>query len=441
MSYRRIFALAICLGAALAITGESTYAQRVSNKSYRKPLPRPVSPARGRMAPAAFAAEELPAVGEQSRLAPSQPMPPGAMSAGDMAPYPFSDDSGPMPDYGSSGECCDDGYCEAPYDSGCCTTCEPYCSPSQWFFTADYLYLRSSFSDSTQFVEVDSQQATVEQTVTQFEFDYESSFRFGGGYRLSGCGDEIRFLYTRMESNSFGQQDAGNEVIVPYLIDAPLGGEYRFHGDVEINSYELEYAKTISLGGSSGCGCGCGDCCGGGGCCSSCAAWDLRWSGGFRAADAEWQRVYAALGTSDEFLEGAVSSMEFDGAGLKVGLEGRRYFFKGGWLSFYAKGDLSLLYGDLEFNTVATTEGGTAPDAIVRVSTTTNQIIPVTDLEAGVTSQVSCNGRVSAGYLLSAWHDLGFRDEIPLPSDFPVTYDDANILGFDGFFARLEYAF
>jgi hypothetical protein len=196
------------------------------------------------------------------------------------------------------------------------------------------------------------------------------------------------------------------------------------------------------LGGSSGCGCG--DCCGScscGGCCSSCPAWDLRWSGGFRAADVEWRRIYAALGTADEFLEDSVSSMEFDGAGLKVGLEGRRYFCQSGWLSVYAKGDLSLLYGDLEFSTVATAEGGTAPDAINRVSTTSNQIIPVTDLEVGVASQVSCYGRLTAGYLLSAWHDLGFRDEFPVGGDFPVTYDDANILGFDGFFARLEYAF
>jgi hypothetical protein len=36
---------------------------------------------------------------------------------------------------------------------------------------------------------------------------------------------------------------------------------------------------------------------------------------------------------------------------------------------------------------------------------------------------------------------LGFRDEIPLDNVFPLQYDDANILGFDGFFARFEYGF
>jgi hypothetical protein len=86
-------------------------------------------------------------------------------------------------------------------------------------------------------------------------------------------------------------------------------------------------------------------------------------------------------------------------------------------------------------------EGGTAPDQIDRQSTINNQIIPVTDLEAGLTGQVSCNCSVSAGYLLSAWHDLGFRDEADVGTELAAHYDDANILGFDGFFARLEFGY
>jgi hypothetical protein len=43
--------------------------------------------------------------------------------------------------------------------------------------------------------------------------------------------------------------------------------------------------------------------------------------------------------------------------------------------------------------------------------------------------------------LFSAWHDLGFRDEFNFPTLMETRYDDGNILGFDGFFARLEVAF
>ena len=44
--------------------------------------------------------------------------------------------------------------------------------------------------------------------------------------------------------------------------------------------------------------------------------------------------------------------------------------------------------------------------------------------------------------MLSAWHDLGFRDE-PVRANVQDinSYDDANILGFDGYYVRCEWAF
>jgi hypothetical protein len=71
----------------------------------------------------------------------------------------------------------------------------------------------------------------------------------------------------------------------------------------------------------------------------------------------------------------------------------------------------------------------------------TRQIIPVTEIETGLTGHVTCNTSITMGYLFSAWHDLGFRDEFTFPTLMETSYDDANILGFDGFFARLEVAY
>jgi hypothetical protein len=395
------------------------------------------------MAAAAYAEEELPTVDGKSRLAPSQPIPPGIQPSD-----PFSDDGSQTQEYGPAADCCDDYCCDDSCDMGCCTTCAPCesnCATDQFFFTADYLYLRSSFSDSVGFLDVSSDDGDTDAEVRQLEFDYESSFRIGGGYRLTGCGDEVRFLFTRLESSAELQQAGGDDsIFVPYLGEVANGFEALVDANVEIDSYELEYSKTIPLGGA-GCGCECGDACGGGygygGCCGSCPAWDVRWSGGFRAADAEWEREYTRLNANDQVNATAESSMDFEGAGLKVGLEGRRYFCQGGWLSVYAKGDLSLLYGRLEFDAERELNIGTVDEDEDEQSTTVNQIVPVTDLEAGISGQISCYSRISAGYLLSAWHDLGFRDEIELSDSFPVRYDDANILGFDGFFARCEFAF
>ncbi len=136
--------------------------------------------------------------------------------------------------------------------------------------------------------------------------------------------------------------------------------------------------------------------------------------------------------------------MNFRGGGLRTGLEGRRYFFKDGWLSIYAKGDISLLLGDVNLSSIRSVDDSstsTSPDVVNTQTFRTRQIVPVTELEAGLTAQVSCRTCLTAGYLFAAWHDLGIREEHQLNTLQPISYDDANILGFDGFFARAEFDF
>ena len=136
--------------------------------------------------------------------------------------------------------------------------------------------------------------------------------------------------------------------------------------------------------------------------------------------------------------------MNFQGGGLRTGLEGRRYFFKDGWLSLYGKGNLSLLYGTVDLVTIRDVFDPSTPGAPVvsnRQTFTNRQIIPVTELEAGLTAQATCHTAFTVGYLMAAWHDLGARDQDQLNTLLPIAYDDANILGFDGFFARVEFAY
>jgi hypothetical protein len=62
----------------------------------------------------------------------------------------------------------------------------------------------------------------------------------------------------------------------------------------------------------------------------------------------------------------------------------------------------------------------------------------VTEIETGMSLQLLDSIGLSTGYLWSAWHDLGFRDQFAYGTFLETNYDDANILAFDGFFARLE---
>jgi hypothetical protein len=394
-------------------------------------------------------------------------LPLGAAAAapvqGDNLPDAFADDpNGTMgihPDSGYSygypdGACttCDDGCCTC--DSGCDSNAWFCCGgDGQFFVTADYLYVRANFSEATAFVEQDTTNPNVVSTeFHQLDFEYDSSYRIGGGWRSKCCGHEFRFLYTRLTSDAEEEVPFDTDIFIPLEPGTPPGGRTEIEGSVDVRSYDFECAKTIPLGckpccdcgdacGGCGdaCGNGCGDCCN----CGNCPVWDVTWSGGLRVADASWSRSYTAFDQADQFVGEGISSMEFDGAGAKVGLEGRRYFFKNGWLSTYMKGDISLLVGDVEIETVRTIEGGSVPDDVIEQSIDARNLIPVTEIEAGVTGQISCNARVSAGYLLSAWHDLGFRDQFDTANTnvFPLRYDDANILGFDGLFVKAELAY
>jgi hypothetical protein len=108
--------------------------------------------------------------------------------------------------------------------------------------------------------------------------------------------------------------------------------------------------------------------------------------------------------------------------------------------SIFLKGDISLLLGDVELlerRTVAD-QIDTTPDTVQLQTASYRNIIPVTEIEAGMSVELIRGVSLTTGYLFSAWHDLGFRDQFDFATFLETNYDDANILGFDGFFARLE---
>lgn len=352
--------------------------------------------------------------------------------------------------------CCDDcssccvgtqfGPCGPRGGGACC-----FERPGQFFAFAEYIYARPSFSEAQAYVISDSNQPLEGLTVVEFDFDYQSSYRFGGGYRMLDCCAEIVFNYARYRGESeFEAQDTssstGTTIFGPYEVNAPGDGGYLFgDADVDLQSYDLGVAKTIPLGGC--CNSCCDSCCGGcddtccGDCCGGCPAWDITWSAGVRFADAEWSRTLDSFESDFDPQRTATTRLTFEGVGARVGLLGRRYFGRTGCVSMYAKGDLSLLVGDMHIQTIFV---DIAQDALpVSVHRNTGRrMIPVTEIEAGVSAHLGKHVTLSSGYFLGAWHDLGMRDEYNYGGNFQLlSYDDANILGFDGFFARAEVAF
>jgi Legionella pneumophila major outer membrane protein precursor len=428
MKLRIRLATALLCSAAVIATDRTATAQSQSTSLLRNgATPAPQSASGGGMK----GAEMLPA-----------PMYSGGQS---QEYYPSSSGEEGYP-IGSAEGYCDQGYGAAPSCGEPCGDTGGWCgfcnNGGQFFFTAEYLNVRASFSEATAKVIQDLNAGT--DTFVPLDFDFESSYRFGGGYRLCSCGEEIRFMYTRMTSSAFDTAENGN--LVPFEAAPPPGGTTFIDANVDAKSYDVEWAKTIPLGGC--CSDSCGDACQGG--CGNacgqpcCPAWDITWSGGFRWADVDSRRRYDAQDIDEFTVTDARADMNFHGGGLRTGLEGRRYFGKDGWFSVYGKGNLSLLFGRVGVNVLREVDDPstvTTPDVANYQSFNTRQIIPVTELEAGLTGQVTCHTAISAGYLYAAWHDLGFRDQDQLNTLLPIAYDDANILGFDGFFARIEFAY
>jgi hypothetical protein len=321
----------------------------------------------------------------------------------------------------------------------------------------DYLNVRPTFSEANGLIVITdfNPSPPVRQIdYIPIEFDYNSSYRFYGGYRWDECGEEIIFTYTRFQNNSDFDSGEVPDAVPPQAAiifrdphqEAPVGPDDRVLQDVDVDiaAYDLAFGKTIPIcscydpcGGCDSC---CDTCCGSGcgsgsGCCCPCPAWDFTWRAGVRFAEVDWQRT----GTIDVVAPGndivGYTTLDFEGGGPRVGLTGRRYCGQSRILSIYASSDAAILLGNVDM--VHSADNGNI------VTTMTNtQLFPVLDIEAGGTIQVTNNLSLSAGYLFSAWFDLGMRDTVvPLAANTGAWWDDANILGFDGFFGRAELTF
>ncbi len=313
--------------------------------------------------------------------------------------------------------------------------------PIQLIVGAEYIYAKANFSDALAFVE---QEIGEGETWHCFDYNYNSSYSFYGGFYLPDCGGAVIFDFTRLTSDAdvAAQSDSTTNIFGPFEIDEDIEG----HSDVDLKSYDLSFAKTIPLGcaldcGGKGCGDTCDTCCDAGGCgdgcgCGWCPAWDITWSAGVRFADVNWTRGLNQFDDGD-IVSSYQTTMTFDnGFGGRVGLMGRRYIGRRGLFSLYGKGDWSLLLGDVELETLVTNSGNTS---FIRKSC--EQIIPVTEIELGGSVHLGSHATLSAGYFWAAWHDLGTSETYDF-DDFQVShYDDGNILGFDGLFARVEVAF
>ncbi len=199
--------------------------------------------------------------------------------------------------------------------------------------------------------------------------------------------------------------------------------------DTSATSYDLDYSKRIPI-----CSCNTDPCD-----CCDCPPWSITWNAGVRVGDVEINAptdLYAANGT---LVSTGNARVEFVGAGPKVGIEGRRHFGESYRWSAYGKSNLALLLGQYD---VTLTKFTPAAQSTSLQTYSYDRVVPVIDLEVGISRQIGKRTLVTAGYFFQAWIDVSTVNTIQFVGNLnSAQLDDANIMSFDGFMLRVERTF
>jgi hypothetical protein len=153
---------------------------------------------------------------------------------------------------------------------------------------------------------------------------------------------------------------------------------------------------------------------------------------------AEWDHESSVYSTATSSARADVA-MEFDGAGPMVGLNGRRQLGFLPCVSAFASFQTALLLGQYDHQLVRTAVVG--PNTSREVFLTgEKRIIPVTEIEVGLAWQFGRYLNISGGWFQQVWWDLGTSMDT-VRGDIQLVGDDSNIMAWDGFTLRTEFAF
>jgi hypothetical protein len=338
-----------------------------------------------------------------------------------------------------------DGGCATCGPAGCGSTscgglsdCVPcnYFAQNGWYLGGDYVSARANFSDPAAIAVRTETNGGLNfyDRIVPYDTGYQSTFRVNAGYRWGACGESLNFSYFNFTDNSVVESpevNAGVIVAGPFALNPLPGERLRTELDIEANVYDLDYAKRIPLctSNSDPCGDGC------------CPPWAISWSAGARVGRLNLNSPTQLFDVNGALLFDALSEVSFVGAGPKVGLEGRRYLGEMQRWSVFGKSSLSLLLGQYDVEqrliTIGTGEVG-------RQSHNYTRIVPVLDLEVGLSRQLGKKTLLTAGYFMQAWIDVSTvnnLNEQGVGELAPANVDDANMTMFDGFMLRIERTF
>jgi hypothetical protein len=244
---------------------------------------------------------------------------------------------------------------------------------------------------------------------------YEFGARVGAGWM---CGD-LSSITAQIAWFESGDSEATAAPVLMSLVEHPnvLAAPRPFQRagathDIEFALIDVDYRHIFRIG----------------------DGYALNWLAGVRYAHLEQDFVanFAVLEAAQ-----VASQITFDGAGIRVGLEGERVGRRG--FLVYGKGHASFVAGEfhaayLQQHVNAGVEAFTSWDA--------GRLVSILDLELGV-GWYSSNGRwrLSAGYLASGWFNTVKTDDWIDSVRRNNFVDLGDSISFDGLVGRVEYRF
>jgi len=253
--------------------------------------------------------------------------------------------------------------------------------------------------------------------------DYSPGFRFGAGFTLGEC-NAIVVTWSQLDSfthDEFSLPGLG-PVVRSLVSPSPPGLNVAADGllaradlDTQFKLLDIDYKGLFAY----------------------CCDYQLAYVVGARYANLE-QHFRSAF--EQNGVNNVRAESEFDGAGLKLGLEGERY---GNCTRFfvYGKGFASLVGGS--FRTRYEYNNQSDP-LIVDTSWKAGRLVTILDLEAGLGWRNHCdNLRFSVGYMFSSWLNVVKTNEwinTVQTNNFVDPSDNYNgLMTFDGLTARAEF--
>jgi hypothetical protein len=320
----------------------------------------------------------------------------------------------------------------APCASGNCGHCCPsHCSTGHCLHRSggfgEFLYWKASGAE-TSFAVVQNGIGPVGTVplgqVGVLDYDYEPSFRAGFTLALN-CESSLTAAVTKFETRTNNNVDSTAPLVVQPLVMIPgtfnagfTAQTARADSSLELDIIDLEYRAVLV----------------------SCATHHLNFMVGARYAELDQSLGAVFPFAPPDGTSIVISELDFEGLGLRVGLDGERRLFPRLGISVYGKLTGTVLGGEFsgsytQFNQFNGWEAFT--------TWSDDRLVPTADGELGLRwSNRTGRIRLSAGYYIGIWGNVVTTSEwingVQAFNYVDIGRDEHDTLRFDGLVARAE---